>query len=150
MREKIGDRLLRAGLISDRDLRTALAEQARTGERLGAVMVRLDVVSERQVRARRINYVARVRAYDGRKHPAPYACFTRTSADRTTRLCGTLIASAHGHSVGMIVDPTYVSLRFDTLFTSTRYHHRLGERLIAGRNSVRSPIVEHCEPALLA
>ena len=49
MREKIGDRLLRAGLISDRDLRTALAEQARTGERLGAILVRLDVVSERQV-----------------------------------------------------------------------------------------------------
>jgi hypothetical protein len=49
VRRRIGDRLIRAGLISDRDLRTALAEQARTGERLGAVLVRLDVVSERQV-----------------------------------------------------------------------------------------------------
>ncbi len=49
MRRRIGDRLIRAGLISDRDLRAALAEQARTGERLGAILVRLDVVSEWQV-----------------------------------------------------------------------------------------------------
>jgi len=49
VRRRIGDRLIRAGLISDRDLRTALGEQARTGERLGAILVRLDVVSERQV-----------------------------------------------------------------------------------------------------
>jgi hypothetical protein len=49
VRRKIGDRLLRAGLISDRDLQVALAEQALTGERLGAVLVRLELVSERQV-----------------------------------------------------------------------------------------------------
>ena len=49
MRRRIGDRLIKAGLISDRDLRSALAEQARTGERLGVVLVRFDVVSERQV-----------------------------------------------------------------------------------------------------
>ncbi len=49
MRRKIGDRLLKAGLISDRDLRAALSEQERTGERLGAVLVRLELVSERQV-----------------------------------------------------------------------------------------------------
>jgi hypothetical protein len=49
VRRKIGDRLLKAGLISDRDLRAALSEQERTGERLGAVLVRLELVSERQV-----------------------------------------------------------------------------------------------------
>ena len=49
MRRKIGDCLVRAGLISDTDLQAALAEHRRTGQRLGAVLVRLDLVDERQI-----------------------------------------------------------------------------------------------------
>ena len=36
-------------MISERDLQAALAEHERTGERLGAVLVRLELVDERQV-----------------------------------------------------------------------------------------------------
>ena len=49
MRKRIGESLIRAGLISEQDLQVALAEHKARGERLGAVLVRLDLVSERQV-----------------------------------------------------------------------------------------------------
>jgi hypothetical protein len=49
LRKKIGECLIQAGLITDEDLRFALAEQARTGERVGTVLVRLNYVSEKQI-----------------------------------------------------------------------------------------------------
>ena len=49
MRRKIGDSLIRTGLISEQDLELALAEPRRTGERLGAVLVRLELADERQI-----------------------------------------------------------------------------------------------------
>lgn len=49
MRKKLGECLIQAGLITDEDLRTALAEHKRTGERLGAVLVRLNLATERQI-----------------------------------------------------------------------------------------------------
>jgi hypothetical protein len=84
VRRRIGDRLLRAGLICDRDLRTALAEQARTGERLGAILVRLDVVSERQV-ARTLAQqlaIAYVNLADHPPDPAAFVLIPREVASR--------------------------------------------------------------------
>lgn len=49
MRKKLGETLIQAGLITDEDLRTALAEHKRTGERLGAVLVRMNLATERQI-----------------------------------------------------------------------------------------------------
>jgi type IV pilus assembly protein PilB len=49
MRKKLGECLIQAGLITEDDLRSALAEHKRTGERLGAVLVRLNLASERQI-----------------------------------------------------------------------------------------------------
>jgi type IV pilus assembly protein PilB len=49
MRKKLGECLIQAGLITEDDLQTALAEHKRTGERLGAVLVRLNLASERQI-----------------------------------------------------------------------------------------------------
>ena len=49
MRRKIGECLVAAGLITPDDLRTALAEHKRTGERLGVVLVRLNRVTEKQI-----------------------------------------------------------------------------------------------------
>jgi type IV pilus assembly protein PilB len=46
---KLGESLIHAGLITREDLQAALAEQRRTGERIGAVLVRLNLVSERQI-----------------------------------------------------------------------------------------------------
>jgi len=46
---KLGESLIHAGLITREDLQTALAEQRRTGERIGAVLVRLNLASEKQI-----------------------------------------------------------------------------------------------------
>jgi type IV pilus assembly protein PilB len=49
VRKKLGETLIQAGLISEDDLRTSLAEHKRTGERLGVVLVRLNFATERQI-----------------------------------------------------------------------------------------------------
>ncbi len=49
MRKKIGECLVQAGLITEEDLRVALAEHKRSGERLGAVLVRMNLATERQI-----------------------------------------------------------------------------------------------------
>ena len=49
MRKKIGECLIQAGLITEDDLRTALAEHKRTGERLGVVLVRMNLATEKQI-----------------------------------------------------------------------------------------------------
>ena len=49
MRKKIGECLIQAGLISEDDLQVALAEHKRTGERVGAVLVRLNLATEKQI-----------------------------------------------------------------------------------------------------
>jgi type IV pilus assembly protein PilB len=49
VRKKIGECLIQAGLISDDDLQVALAEHKKTGERVGAVLVRLNLATEKQI-----------------------------------------------------------------------------------------------------
>ena len=49
MRRKIGECLIQAGLITEEGLQVALAEHKRTGERVGAVVVRLGLATEEQV-----------------------------------------------------------------------------------------------------
>ena len=49
MRKKIGECLIQAGLITDEDLQAALAEHRRTGDRLGAVLVRMHLATEKQI-----------------------------------------------------------------------------------------------------
>jgi type IV pilus assembly protein PilB len=49
LRKKLGETLIQAGLITEDDLRVALAEHKRTGERLGAVLVRMNLATERQI-----------------------------------------------------------------------------------------------------
>jgi type IV pilus assembly protein PilB len=49
LRKKIGECLIQAGLISDDDLEHALVEHKRTGERLGVVLVRMNLATEKQI-----------------------------------------------------------------------------------------------------
>lgn len=49
MRKKIGECLIQAGLITEDDLQVALAEHKRTGERVGAVLIRLNLATEKQI-----------------------------------------------------------------------------------------------------
>ena len=49
MRKKIGECLIQAGLITEDDLRNALVEHKRTGERLGVVLVRMNLATEKLI-----------------------------------------------------------------------------------------------------
>jgi type IV pilus assembly protein PilB len=49
MRKKLGECLIQAGLITESELQEALAEHKRTGERLGAVLVRMKLTTEKQI-----------------------------------------------------------------------------------------------------
>jgi type IV pilus assembly protein PilB len=49
VRRKLGETLVQAGLLTDDNLRAALSEHKRTGERLGAVLVRLNFATESQI-----------------------------------------------------------------------------------------------------
>jgi type IV pilus assembly protein PilB len=49
LRKKLGECLIHAGLISETDLQIALAEHKRTGDRLGAVLVRMNLATETQI-----------------------------------------------------------------------------------------------------
>jgi type IV pilus assembly protein PilB len=49
LRKKIGECLIQAGLITEADLQTALAEHKRTGERVGVVLVRMNLATEKQI-----------------------------------------------------------------------------------------------------
>jgi type IV pilus assembly protein PilB len=49
LRKKIGECLIQAGLISEDDLQVALAEHKKTGERVGSVLVRLNLATEKQI-----------------------------------------------------------------------------------------------------
>jgi len=49
VRKKIGECLIQAGLITEDDLRTALDEHKRTGERFGVVLVRMNLATEKQI-----------------------------------------------------------------------------------------------------
>ena len=49
MRKRIGECLIQAGLITEDDLQSALAEHKRTGERVGVVLVRMKLATEKQI-----------------------------------------------------------------------------------------------------
>ena len=49
MRKKIGECLIQAGLITEDDLLVALTEHKRTGERVGVVLVRMNLATEKQI-----------------------------------------------------------------------------------------------------
>jgi type IV pilus assembly protein PilB len=49
LRKKIGECLVQAGLITETDLQAALIEHKRSGERLGLVLVRMNLATERQI-----------------------------------------------------------------------------------------------------
>ena len=49
MRKKIGESLIQAGLITEEDLGNALTEHKRTGERLGVVLARMNLATEKQI-----------------------------------------------------------------------------------------------------
>ena len=72
----IGECLRQSGIITEDDLQTALVEHKRSGERLGAVLIRLDLATERQIAEALAQRLAAVRPLPPDHPEASLAAFT--------------------------------------------------------------------------
>jgi type IV pilus assembly protein PilB len=68
VRTMIGECLRQAGIITEADLQTALVEHKRSGERLGAVLIRMNLATERQI-AKALAYQLGFSYVDLAEHP---------------------------------------------------------------------------------
>ena len=64
----IGECLRQAGIITESDLQAALVEHKRSGERLGSVLIRLNLATERQI-AKALAYQLGFSYVDLTEHP---------------------------------------------------------------------------------
>ncbi len=76
MRTMIGECLRQAGIITEADLQTALVEHKRSGERLGSVLIRLNLATERQI-AKALAYQLGFSYVDLAEHPPEPAAVLR-------------------------------------------------------------------------
>jgi type IV pilus assembly protein PilB len=115
VRKKLGETLIQAGLISEEDLRTALAEHKRTGERLGAVLVRMNLATERQI-AKALAYQLGFPYVNLAENPPDPGVVTLISKDITLkRSCVALKLEKNLLTVAM-ADPLLFSLVQDLEF----------------------------------
>ena len=68
MRTMIGECLRQAGIITEADLQSALVEHKRSGERLGSVLIRMNLATERQI-AKALAYQLGFSYVDLAEHP---------------------------------------------------------------------------------
>jgi len=76
VRTMIGECLRQAGIITEADLQTALVEHKRSGERLGSVLIRLNLATERQI-AKALAYQLGFSYVDLAEHPPETAAVLR-------------------------------------------------------------------------
>ncbi|MBI1875937.1 MAG: hypothetical protein HYS05_18900, partial [Acidobacteria bacterium] len=115
MRKKIGECLVQAGLISEENLRVALAEHKRSGERIGAVLVRMRLATEKQI-AKALAYQLGFPYLSLTEHPAEpvvVGLIPREVAER--RLCLAVSLEKNLLTVAM-ADPLLFSLVQDLEF----------------------------------
>src|SRR5688500_1167383 len=72
----IGECLRQAGIITEADLQTALVEHRRSGERLGSVLIRMNLATERQI-AKALAYQLGFSYVDLAEHPPDTAAVLR-------------------------------------------------------------------------
>jgi MSHA biogenesis protein MshE len=112
---RIGDLLVEAGVISAGQLQSALREQARTGQRLGATLVEMQLVDEAQllsILAQQLNIpfveLGRIRLNE--------AVAQRLTEVQSRRHRALLIEETPGHYLAALSDPTDLT-RIDELQT---------------------------------
>jgi type IV pilus assembly protein PilB len=135
VRKKLGECLIHAGVITDDGLRRALGEHKSTGERLGAVLVRLGLATEEQV-AKAIAFqlgFAFVDVADVRPDAAALALIPQDIADE--RSCLPIACERDALTVAMS-DPLLFGLVHDL-------ERRTGRRItqvVATRDAIRIAI----------
>ena len=80
MRTMIGECLRQAGIITEADLQTALVEHKRSGERLGSVLIRMNLATERQI-AKALAYQLGFSYVDLAEYPPDAAAVLRIPKD---------------------------------------------------------------------
>jgi type IV pilus assembly protein PilB len=115
VRKKLGECLVQAGLITESDLQTALAEHKRSGERLGVVLVRLNLATERQI-AKALAYQLGFSYVNLGEHPpAPEAAILISKDVALKRTCVAIAVEKNLLTVAMH-DPLLFTLVQDLEF----------------------------------
>ena len=142
MRKKLGECLVQAGVITDDDLRRALGEHQSSGERLGAVLVRLGLATEEQVvRAIALQLgFAYVDLTDVRPDASAVALIPK---DVALERCCVPIALEHDRLTVAMSDPLLFSLVHDL---ERRTGHRITQ-VVATRDAILGAI-DRCYSAV--
>jgi type IV pilus assembly protein PilB len=119
MRTRIGECLVHAGLITEEGLRKALAEQQRSGDRLGAVLVRMNLATEPQIADALAGQLGFPRVVLSDNPPNPTAIGLIPKEVALTRLCVGVALENHVLTVAM-ADPLLFSLVQDLEFQTGR------------------------------
>ena len=131
MRKRIGECLIQAGLIAEDDLRTALVEHKRTGERLGIVLARMNIATEKQI-AKTLAFQLGFPYVDlAERTPDPAAVVLIAKEIATNRAC-IAVSVENGLLTVAMSDPLLFSLVQDL-------EHRTGHRIrpvVAARGDI--------------
>ena len=104
MRRKIGESLVQAGLISEDDLQAALVEHRRSGDRVGAALVKLNLATEKQI-AKALAYQLGFPYINPAEHPPePAAVVLIPKNMALDRVCVVVKAEQHQLTLAM-ADP---------------------------------------------
>jgi type IV pilus assembly protein PilB len=135
VRATIGECLRQAGVITEEELRTALVEQKRSGERLGAVLVRLNLASERQV-ALAISRQLGFEYVDLVEHPPDPAAIILIPKDVALKRNCVAVAAAKNLLTVAMCDPMQFTLVQDLEFQTG---HRI-KQVVAAAADIRTAI----------
>ena len=128
MRKKIGECLVQAGLITEADLEIALVEHRRAGERLGAVLVRMNMATERQI-AKALAYQLGFAYVNLVEHPPDLAAVTLIPKDVALKRACIAVALERNLLTVAMSDPLLFSLVQDLEFqTGHRIKQVVGTR----------------------
>ena len=131
MRKKIGECLVQAGLITEADLEIALVEHRRAGERLGAVLVRMNMATERQI-AKALAYQLGFAYVNLVEHPPDLAAVTLIPKDVALKRACIAVALERNLLTVAMSDPLLFSLVQDLEFQTG---HRI-KQVVATRSEI--------------
>jgi type IV pilus assembly protein PilB len=136
-RRALGEHLRQAGVVRDADLKEALAEHHRSGERLGAVLMRMQLATDRQVAKAIADQLGLAYVDLSVQPPAPEAVFRLSKALSLKHTLVAIAAEQNALTVAMS-DPLQYSVVQDLEFQTG---HRV-TRVVATREDILASIQE--------
>ena len=141
----IGECLRQAGIVTETDLQSALGEQKRSGERLGSVLVRMGLATERQI-AKALAYQLGFPYLDLAEHPPDAAAVALIPKEiALARGCIVVAVERNVLTVAMS-DPLMFTLVQDLEF---RTGHRIKQAVATRDEIVRAIHLSYPDKALI-